>query len=62
MQIENIDWGKLGFNYMKTDFSYISYYKDGQWDEGKLIEENTLTISQSAAALHYGQQDRKSVV
>ena len=56
MQIENIDWGKLGFSYMKTDFSYISYYKDGQWDEGKLIEENTLTISQSAAALHYGQQ------
>ena len=56
MQIENIDWGKLGFSYMRTDFSYISYYKDGKWDEGKLIEENTLTISQSAAALHYGQQ------
>jgi len=56
MSTETIDWGKLGFSYMKTDFSYISYYKDGQWDEGKLVEENTITIAQSATALHYGQQ------
>ncbi len=56
MNNESIDWGKLGFGYMKTDLSYISYYKDGKWDEGKLIEENTITISQSATSLHYGQQ------
>lgn len=56
MNNESIDWGKLGFGYMKTDYSYISHYKDGKWDEGKLIEENTITISQSATSLHYGQQ------
>ena len=56
MATENIDWGKLGFNYLKTDFSYISYYKDGKWDDGNLIAENTITISQSASSLHYGQQ------
>lgn len=56
MNQESIDWGKLGFGYMKTDYSYISYYKDGKWDDGKLIEENTITISQSATSLHYGQQ------
>lgn len=52
----DIDWGKLGFSYMKTDFSYVSKWSNGQWDEGKLVEENTLTISQSSTALHYGQQ------
>jgi len=52
----DIDWGQLGFSYMKTDFSYVSKWSNGQWDEGKLVEENTLTISQSATALHYGQQ------
>jgi len=52
----DIDWSQLGFSYMKTDFSYVSKWSDGKWDEGKLVEENTLTISQSATALHYGQQ------
>jgi len=52
----DIDWSTLGFSYMKTDFSYVSKWSNGQWDEGKLVEENTLTISQSATALHYGQQ------
>ena len=52
----NIDWSKLGFNYMKTDLRYVSIWKDGKWDEGKLIEDNKLCISESSTALHYGQQ------
>ncbi|MDK2801629.1 MAG: branched-chain amino acid aminotransferase [Clostridiales bacterium] len=52
----NIDWSKLGFNYIKTDFRYISKWKDGKWDEGKLVEDNMLTISEASTALHYGQQ------
>jgi branched-chain amino acid aminotransferase len=52
----NIDWSKLGFSYIKTDFRYISTWKDGQWDEGKLVEDNMLTISEASTALHYGQQ------
>ena len=52
----NIDWSKLGFNYIKTDFRYISTWKDGSWDEGKLVEDNMLTISEASTALHYGQQ------
>ena len=27
----DIDWGKLGFDYMKTDLRYISVWKDGKW-------------------------------
>ena len=25
----NLDWNNLGFDYIKTDLRYISYYKDG---------------------------------
>lgn len=52
----NINWEQLGFGYIKTDFRYISIWKDGNWDEGKLVEDNNLTISEASTALHYGQQ------
>ena len=52
----NIDWSTLGFSYIKTDFRYISTWKNGKWDEGKLVEDNRLCISEGSAALHYGQQ------
>lgn len=54
--MNNIQWDKLGFDYMKTNCTFIAHYKDGQWDEGKLVPEDTITISASSAALHYGQQ------
>ena len=52
----NIDWNNLGFEYIKTDFRYISTWKDGKWDEGHLTEDNILHISEASCALHYGQQ------
>ena len=52
----NIDWNNLGFSYIKTDYRYISYFKDGKWDNGTLIEDNMLSISEASTALHYGQQ------
>lgn len=52
----DIDWGNLGFSYIKTDLRYISTWKDGKWDEGNLVEDNMLTISEASTALHYGQQ------
>lgn len=52
----NLDWENLGFEYRKLPFRYISYYKDGKWDEGTLTEDSQLHISESSPALHYGQQ------
>jgi branched-chain amino acid aminotransferase len=52
----NIDWSNLGFSYIKTDFRYISRWKDGEWDEGQLVEDNKFYIEEGATALHYGQQ------
>jgi branched-chain amino acid aminotransferase len=51
-----IEWDKLGFSYIKTPKRYVSTWKDGSWDEGALVEENTITISESSTCLHYGQQ------
>ncbi|CQR73642.1 Branched-chain-amino-acid aminotransferase [Sporomusa ovata DSM 2662] len=55
-KLANIDWGNLGFSYMKTDFRYVSTWKDGKWDEGELVTDNKLSISVASTALHYGQQ------
>ena len=51
-----LDWENLGFSYRKLPFRYISYYKDGKWDDGQLTEDATLHLSESSPALHYGQQ------
>ncbi|MGJ8514265.1 branched-chain amino acid aminotransferase [Carnimonas bestiolae] len=56
MSSATIDWNSLGFNYIKTDLRYISYWKDGEWDNGTLTEDNVLHISEGSTALHYGQQ------
>lgn len=52
----NIDWAKLGFSYIKTDKRYISYWKDGKWDDGALTEDNKIHLNEGSTALHYGQQ------
>ena len=56
MEKANLDWNNLGFSYIKTPFRYISYWRDGKWEEGTLTDNNQLTISEGSPALHYGQQ------
>ncbi len=45
---KDIDWGSLGFAYQHTDFSYVSNYKDGAWDEGALTPDHTVACSTTA--------------
>ena len=52
---KNIDWSSLGFGYVKTDFRYVSNYKDGKWDDGALTEDATITMSECAGVLQYAQ-------
>lgn len=52
----NIDWNNLGFSYIKTPFRYLAKWDNGEWNNGILTEDNQLHISESSAALHYGQQ------
>ena len=54
-KIAEIKWDELGFSYMKTDFRYRSFYKDGKWDDGALFDDNMVNISEASTAFHYGQ-------
>ena len=53
--MKNLDWGNLGFAYMKTDYRFVARFKDGAWDEGQLTSENNITMSESACVLQYAQ-------
>ncbi|MCI5903327.1 MAG: branched-chain amino acid aminotransferase [Blautia sp.] len=55
MEKKDIDWGNLGFGYMKTDYRYVSNFKNGAWDEGALITDATVSISECACVLQYAQ-------
>lgn len=55
MERKNIDWTSLGFNYVQTDYRYVSNYKDGAWDAGCLTDQATVTMSECACVLQYAQ-------
>ena len=56
MEKKNLDWGSLGFGYVPTDKRYVSNWKNGAWDEGGLIDDPTVHISECAGILHYCQE------
>ena len=55
MEKKNIDWANLGFSYQQTDKRYVANYKDGAWDEGGLVEDPMITMSECACVLQYAQ-------
>ncbi len=52
---KNIDWSSLGFAYQKTDYRFISNYKDGAWDEGTLSQDDKVVMTECAGVLQYSQ-------
>ena len=54
--MKNIDFKNLRFDYIKADYRFISYYKDGSWDEGELSTDEYIRIHEGSTAIHYGQQ------
>ena len=55
MAKQNIDWGSLGFGYIATDKRYVSNFKNGAWDEGGLIDDPMVQITECAGVLQYSQ-------
>ena len=55
MEKKNIDWANLGFGYMKTDYRYVSDYTNGAWDEGRITDDDMITMSECAGVLQYAQ-------
>lgn len=54
--MEQIDWGSLGFGYMKTDYNIRCYYKNGAWGELEVSDSENVTMHMAATSLHYGQE------
>ena len=55
MSNKQLDWSNLGFGYIQTDKRYVSYFKDGAWDEGALTEDATIVLNECAGVLQYAQ-------
>ena len=52
---KNIDWSSIGFGYIETDKRFVSNYKNGAWDDGALVDDPMVTISECAGVLQYAQ-------
>ncbi len=55
MEKKNIDWANLGFGYVQTEKRYVANYKNGAWDEGGLVEDANIVMSECAGVLQYAQ-------
>lgn len=55
MEKKNIDWGNLGFTYMRTDQRFVANWKDGVWDDGAMTADADLVINECASVLQYSQ-------
>lgn len=55
MEKKNIDWENLGFGYVRTDKRYVSHFQDGAWDDGALVGDDTITLSECACVFQYSQ-------
>ena len=50
-----IDFYNLGFGFIETNYMFVSDYKNGKWDEGRLMPLGSIKISPAASVLNYGQ-------
>ena len=55
MEKKNFDWANLGFGYHEIEKRYVSNYKNGAWDEGSLISDSKIVMSECAGVLQYAQ-------
>lgn len=51
----DLNWGGLGFSYIKTPYRFVAEYKNGKWNEGGLTADDKITISECAGVLQYAQ-------
>lgn len=56
MKKKDLDWGSLGFDYIKTDYRFAASWTDGKWSDGELVSDEYMTIHEGSPSLHYAQQ------
>ena len=53
--MEKLQFESLGFAYRKAPWRFVAKYKDGQWDEGTLTQDENIVLNESACVLQYAQ-------
>jgi len=56
MEKKDLDWGSLGFDYIKADYRFAATWTDGKWSDGELLKDEYMKIHEGSPALHYAQQ------
>ena len=51
-----LEWSKLSFGYIPTDYNVRCYYRDGKRGEIEVSQSETIELHMAATALHYGQE------
>ena len=51
-----LEWSKLSFGYIPTDYNVRCYYRDGKWGDIEVSQSETIDLHIAATALHYGQE------
>jgi branched-chain amino acid aminotransferase len=54
--MENIEWAKLPFGYLKTDYNVRSTYKNGEWGKLEVSDSEYVPLHIASTCLHYGQE------
>ena len=54
--MKDLEWGKLPFGYVPTNYNVRCYYRDGKWGEIETSSSEFLSIHIAATCLHYGQE------
>ena len=52
----DIDWAKIPFGYIKTDYNVRCTFTNGEWGPIEISDSEVINIHMAATALHYGQE------
>jgi branched-chain amino acid aminotransferase len=56
MKETEIEWSKLSFSFMPTDYNVRCTFKDGEWGEIQVSDSEYVPLHIAASCLHYGQE------
>jgi len=51
-----LNWAELGFEYVRADVRFAARWRDGEWDNGALLDSEIMPLHEGSPALHYAQQ------
>lgn len=54
--MQDLNWSKLPFGYVKTHYNVRCVWKDGKWGEIEVTDSEFVNIHMAATVLHYGQE------